>query len=432
MMTYKILFISILFFCNSLFAKRNGQMEDSLSTLEFSFVGDIMCHSTQFKYAKTGKDSFDFKPVFREIKPYFENSDVVVGNLETVVEVKGVQFSGYPVFNTPKEFLEGLRFADFDILSTANNHSYDRSERGVLSTLKHIKDYGFESVGSYSSKSSRDSVKVFEKNGIKFALLSYTYGVNLYHIPDEKSYLVNRINRRIIKSDISKHRSNGADVVILFFHFGLEYAKQPNSYQREVVEKSIQFGADVIIGSHSHSLQPIEYFKTKDGKLDSGFVAYSLGNFISNQRWRYSDGGAVLNFTITKNIFTGKISLGRVRFLPIWVYKGNTENGSEYIVLPCELAVAETTPSYLSSSDVSLMKECYDDTKRILTNYSTNVEIDSIEKSRMRRRKREYLANRILKDKIQIFQIEKKGINFYNNFLKYIKVDTTREPRIID
>ncbi len=431
-MTYKLLFLSILSFCNFLLATENGQIEDSLSTLEFSFVGDIMCHSTQFKYAKTGKDSFDFKPVFREIKPYFENSDIVVGNLETVIEVEGVRFAGYPVFNTPKELLGGLKFAGFDILSTANNHSYDRNERGVLSTLKHIKDYGFESVGSYSSKSSRDSVKIFEKNGIKFAILSYTYGVNLYHIPNEKSYLVNRINEQIIEADISKHRSNGADVVILFFHFGLEYTKQPNSYQREVVKEAIKFGADVIIGSHPHSLQPIEYFKTENGKLDSGFVAYSLGNFISNQRWRYSDGSAVLNFSITKNNYTGKVSLLKVRFLPIWVYKGNTEKGSEYIVLPSAIASSGITPEYLSNADIDLMKECYNDTKRILTNYSTNLELDSIERSNIRRRKREYLANRILRNKIPVLQIEKEDINFYNNLLNYTKVDSILQPKIID
>ncbi|MDA3859602.1 MAG: CapA family protein, partial [Melioribacteraceae bacterium] len=400
-MIYKLFFASIfLISSNIVIAEGNEQKGDSLSTLEFSFVGDIMCHSTQFKFAQVDDDSFDFKPVYREIKPYFDNSDVVVANLETVIEVEEVKFSGYPVFNTPKHFLGGLKFAGFNFLSTANNHSFDIRERGVYSTLKHIENYGMHSVGSYKSQSSRDSVKIHEQNGIKFAILSYTFGVNLYKIPDEKSYLVNRINEDLIENDIQNHRKDGADLIILFFHFGTEYATEPSNYQNNIVQKSIEFGADLIIGAHPHSLQPIKYFKSVNGNIDSGFVAYSLGNFVSNQRWRYSDGGAVLNFTVTKNNLNGNISLAEVRYLPIWVYKGYTENGLEYVVLPSATEFDETTPSFLASEDLDLMEECYYDTKAILTSSTKNIKIDSIEKSNLRRKNRNYLANRLFIDRI--------------------------------
>ena len=432
-MIHKLFLTSIfLIFSTNLFAEGNEQATDSLSTLEFSFVGDIMCHSTQFKFAKVNDSLFDFKPVYREIKPYFDNSDVVVGNLETVIEVEGVKFSGYPVFNTPKDFLAGLKFAGFNILSTANNHAYDINQRGVLSTLKYIKENGIKSVGTYKSQSNRDSVIIFKKNGIKYSILSYTYGVNLYKIPDEKSYLVNRINEKLIEADIKNYREKGSDLIIIVFHFGTEYATKPNNYQKKIVSKTIEFGADIIIGSHPHTLQPIEYYKSVNGNIDSGFVSYSLGNFYSNQRWRYSDGGAVLNFTVQKNIFNGSISLSGVRYLPIWVYKGYTENGSEYIILPSDIVFDETTPNYLSGKDLDLMEECYYDTKRILTSITNNIEVDSIDKSKLRRKNREYIANKNFISKIPILKFEKNRIVIFSDTLKFVEPDSTLQFGIID
>ena len=179
-------------------------------------------------------------------------------------------------------------------------------------------------------------------------------------------------------------------------------------------------------------MQPIEYFKSENGNIDSGFVAYSLGNFYSNQRWRYSDGGAVLNFTVQKNIFNGNISLSGVRYLPIWVYKGYTENGSEYIILPSDTVFDETTPNYLSGKDLDLMEECYNDTKRILTSITKNIEIDSIEKSKLRRKKREYLANKIFINRIPILQFENNWINTFSDTLRFVKSDSTLQFGIID
>lgn len=198
------------------------------------------------------------------------------------------------------------------------------------------------------------------------------------------------------------------------------------------MSKTIEFGADIIIGSHPHTLQPIEYFKLESGNIDSGFVAYSLGNFYSNQRWRYSDGGAILNFTIQKNKNNGNIKLAGVRYLPIWVYKGYTENGSEYIILPTETAFAEKYPAYLSSKDLYLMKESYNDTKAILTNITENIEIDSIEKSKYRKKMREYLANKFFISKIPILQFENNWINTFGDTLEFVKIDSTLQFGIID
>ena len=401
-------------------ADNNFSLEDSLTTLEFSVVGDIMCHSTQFRFAEVTKDSFDFKPVYREIKKYLDNSDVVIGNLETVIEVDTLKYSGYPVFNTPKDFLEGLKYAGFDFLSTANNHAFDIRERGVKSTINHINNFNLKSVGTYLSNSERDSARIHEQNGIKFALLSYTYGVNLYKIPEEKEYLVNLINEELIKSDIKNHRNAGAELVLLFFHFGTEYATDADRYQMDIVEKSISYGADIILGAHPHTLQPIEYFKTENGKIDSGFVAYSMGNFISNQRWRYSDGGAILNFSIQKNYSENSVKLIGVRYLPIWVYKGYTQLGSEYVILPSEIALQDSNKNYLTNEDLDLMRECYFDTQALLESKSENVKMDSFAKSSHRKLKREYFANKYFSDRIPILKYDFQLQNVCEDTLEFI------------
>ncbi|MBK9099969.1 MAG: CapA family protein [bacterium] len=111
--------------------------------------------------------------------------------------------------------------------------------------------------------------------------------------------------------------------------------REPSDYQKDIVKKIISFGADIIIGGHPHVIQPVDIFKT-ESKIDSGFAAYSMGNFISNQRWRYSDAGVIIKLEISKNIFTDSIYISEVNYLPTWVFRGQTEKGREYIILPSQ------------------------------------------------------------------------------------------------
>jgi len=353
------------------YVNSNTTQSDSIVTVKFSAVGDIMCHSTQFNYSRLTDSTFDFKPVYREIKMFLDSSDVVIGNLETIVAGKDIEYSGYPVFNTPEEFLEGLKYAGFDILVTANNHAFDQKEIGVLNTLGNINKNGMMSSGTYYSQEDRESISIYNYGNFNFALLSYSYGVNKYKIPDDKKYLVNIIDTALIREDINLVKERGIDLVIVYFQFGGEYEREPNEFQKEIVNNTISSGADIILGAHTHVIQPIEQFKTANGNIDSGFVAYSLGNFISNQRWRYSDGGTILNFTLAKNLNSGKVELTSVEYLPIWVFKGITEYGYEYIVLPSEISRKDSLPNYLTEKDIELMNQCFEDTRAILEkNYS--------------------------------------------------------------
>ncbi len=353
---------------------------DSLITISVSVVGDIMCHSVQYNYARVKADSFNFNPVFSEIKKYLDQSDFLFGNLETVTAGERKGYSGYPLFNTPDAFIAALKNAGFNLLTTANNHALDRGETGIRRTIEQLKLNHLNYNGTFLSERDRDSIRIFDTKGIKIAYLAYTYGTNGNPIPKGKEYLINVIDTLRIKDDIKLAREKGVDVVLVHFHFGEEYQHEPNNYQKDIVNKTIEAGADIIIGGHTHVLQPISFFKTNHTNLDSGFVIYSMGNFISNQRWRYSDGGAILTFSLTKNIYTDSVDLKDVEYLPIWVFKGETDSGREYIILPSETAFDDSVYSFLTPADRKLEAQSFNDTKEILSKYSLRPHLKEIPK----------------------------------------------------
>lgn len=370
-------FIPSYFYFNSIEElNKKPVASDSTSSVTISFVGDLMCHSPQFKFAQVSNDSFDFKPVFREIKKYLTEADLTIGNLETTISGKERRYSGYPLFNSPGEYLEALKDAGFDILLTANNHSLDRGKKGVLKTIDMIKNNGMESIGSYHSQHDRDSIRGFDINGIKIAILSYTYGLNGNYMAKNEKFLVNVIDTTLMKQDILNARNKNADVILVYFHFGDEYQRKPNSFQKEIVKRAVDYGADLIIGSHPHVIQPFEYFSSNKNKIGNGLIAYSLGNFISNQRWRYSDAGVILNLTITKNISTQDIKLTNETIIPTWVFKGKVENKDQFVILPVDSTTINSLPNYLTERDKVKLLQSEKDTRKILEaiqNHSKNL-----------------------------------------------------------
>ena len=354
------------------------ELEDSLLTAKLCFVGDLMCHSTQFNYAKVDADSFDFTGVFREVKSYLSEADLTIGNLETVIAGKENGYSGYPYFNAPDDFVYALKDAGLDLLITANNHALDQGWDGVKRTIDVINENKIHRTGTFTSQEDQDSIRIFQINSIKIAILAYSENTNGVSIPKGKNFIINLIDEERIKRDILLARNRNVDLVLVHLHYGPEYNREPSDYQKEIVRKIIEAGADIIIGGHPHVIQPFEYFQTNNTKLDSGFVAYSLGNFISNQRWRYSDAGVILNIQISKNLFTDSVNINDVDYIPTWVFKGNTENGKEYIILPAQFS-NDTTYSFLSISDRKLMLQAFNDTKEIVTKYNNNFKLVSPE-----------------------------------------------------
>jgi poly-gamma-glutamate capsule biosynthesis protein CapA/YwtB (metallophosphatase superfamily) len=362
------------FFFNPAGLERNKINQDSVLTATLCFTGDLMCHSTQFNYAKVNPDSFDFTGIYKEVKQYLSEPDLTIGNLETVVAGKNNGYSGYPYFNAPDDYIYALKDAGFDLLITANNHALDQGWEGVKRTIEVINENRLYQIGTFISQEDRDSVRIFEINSIRIAILAYSENTNGLPIPKGKDFIINLIDEEVIRKDIVKAREKDVDIVLVHLHYGIEYLREPNDYQTEVVQKIIELGADIIVGGHPHVIQPVDFFKTNDTKLDSGFVAYSMGNFVSNQRWRYSDAGVILNIEISNNILSDSIYISEVSYLPTWVFRGQTERGREYIILPSHNS-DDSTYYYLTAQDKILMKEAFRDTKEIINKYSTNNKI---------------------------------------------------------
>jgi poly-gamma-glutamate synthesis protein (capsule biosynthesis protein) len=350
--------------------------EDTLRIAKINIVGDLMCHSVQFNYAHVENDSFDFNGVFDQVKEYLSSADFTIGNLETVLAGKENKYSGYPYFNAPDDFLFAIKDAGFDLLITANNHAIDQGAEGVERTINKMNELEINHTGTFSSQVDRDSIRIYNINGIHLAVIAYSYSTNGIPIPEGKDYIINLIKYDLIKSDIIKAKEN-AEIVLVFYHFGAEYIREPNIYQKDIVNKTIEAGADIIIGSHPHVVQPVEYYKTNNGNLDTGFVAYSLGNFLSNQRWRYSDAGVVLSIEFSKIVESDSVYLSNVTYLPSWVYKGRIRNGREYIILPATIPVNDSAYSYLSKTDKKKMQQAFEDTKEIINRYNSSINLIS-------------------------------------------------------
>lgn len=348
---------------------------DSVATLRIAVVGDLMCHSPQFNYVKVSKDSFDFNPVYRYIKESLENADFSFGNLETVIGEKGSVYLGYPRFKSPKDYITALANNGFDFLCFANNHTLDQSERGVLNTIQTLNENNIGYTGAFTSQSDRDSIRILNLKGINIALLAYSYGTNGSVIPKGKDYLINLIDYNLIEKDIRSAKQSGAEIILVNYHFGNEYQRFPSDYQKEVVKKTIEFGADLITASHPHVIQPLEFYKTNSATLDSGMVAYSLGNFISNQRKRYTDAGVIIYLNLEKNLNTKRIVLKSVEYLPTWVFKGKTDFGNEFIILPLSKDSDSLNFNFLSDTDKAKMKQALTDTEQIITAYTKGVKL---------------------------------------------------------
>jgi len=340
------------------------------TTMTISVVGDIMAHMPQINAARRDDGTYDFRDVFQDVKPYLEKADITMGNLETTISNDEIGYTGYPRFRTPEAILDALKYAGFDVITTANNHSLDGVEFGVENTLNKLDEYGFLYTGTARSPEERDKILIIEKNDIRVAILAYTYGTNGMEaaVDEEKlTYMVNYLNdEERIKQDIRKAREQGAEIVIGCIHWGDEYVRQPNDVQKQIADRLFSYGMDVIFGSHPHVLQPMDR-KTvtdPDGNERDVFVIYSLGNFISNQRDRYRDSGVILNLEIVKDYDAQTVKLGNIDYIPTWVYK-YTENGKvHYRILP----VADYLDQDLLGNGEQRVKEVWQETTQHLNN----------------------------------------------------------------
>lgn len=271
-------------------------------------AGDVMFHMPQVKSAYTGS-GYNFDAPFLDIKKVISSSDIAAANLETTINPLK-KLSGYPHFNSPPEVLDGLKYAGFDVLTTANNHCMDTGAAGILNTVKEIKKRGMIPVGTGTADT--DKFVIIEKNGIKVGMLSYTYGTNYTLAPVG---MVNYVNINKIKNDINTVKKK-SDFIIVFIHYGNEYVRKPEEAEISLFRKIADSGADCVIGGHPHVARSYELYDTNGKKV---LIAYSLGNLLSSQKDKYTDIGLIVKLNITKE--NDKIKLENYEMLPVYNYK---------------------------------------------------------------------------------------------------------------
>jgi poly-gamma-glutamate capsule biosynthesis protein CapA/YwtB (metallophosphatase superfamily) len=302
-------------------------------------VGDILIHNPVYQDAFNGAD-YNFDPMFEPVKPILEKPDILTANQESVLGGLALGLSGYPRFNSPNQVADALVHSGVDILSTANNHALDKGEKGILSESAYLDQIGLPHVGSFINASDRQKLRIIDKNGIKIAFLAYTYGTNGIPLPKGKDYLVNITNKNVMKAEIARAKMD-ADVIVMSIHWGNEYQRIPTNDQRELAQFLANEGVDIIFGSHSHVLQPMEWIKTKNGR--KSFVIYSLGNFISAQRGNYRDVGGLATIDIIKQITEKgtKIDLANPAFTPTYV----TSKNKSFRIVPLDKAGSYGLPN---------------------------------------------------------------------------------------
>lgn len=267
-------------------------------------VGDILLHGNVIRSCQKG-DGYNFSEKMELAEDLFKLFDISIVNQESIAAGPDYPISSYPKFNSPTQILDYLVHIGVDLVNVANNHMLDFGQNALSNYISNLKERKLEHVGCEVDDSP--TYKVIDRNGIKVAFVSYTDGsklpiktisdLNINYFKGE-SYAM-RMNYRLtkIKRDIKEAKKN-ADAVVLSLHFGEEYHRLPNSFQREMIIALAETSVDAIIGHHPHVLQPTEWIENSLGK--QVLVAYSLGNFFSGQGGLYRQIGGCFSFDFKK------------------------------------------------------------------------------------------------------------------------------------
>lgn len=343
--------------------------EKTDTTFTLAAIGDIMCHNSQFKDAYNSETStYDFSYVFDNISTYTKTADLCVGNLETTFAGEEKGYSGYPQFNTPDNLAYELKGIGLDVLTTAGNHALDTGYTGLSRTIDVLNDADISHLGTYQSQEEQDKVLIKFVKGLKIAFVNYTYGTNGIPVPKDKTYCVNLINKELISKQLDVAKSQDPDIIIACMHWGNEYQTKQNSTQMELADFLIQNGADIILGTHPHVLQPYEKrtVTLEDGSTRNGFVAYSLGNFISDQNAKYTRSSIILDLTITKHV-DGTVSVDNINPIPIYMYKDNSVKSQKMKLID----VNKIIYNYENYLDNTITEKLYNSMKTELYNINS-------------------------------------------------------------
>jgi poly-gamma-glutamate synthesis protein (capsule biosynthesis protein) len=336
-----------------------SQIDTVPKKLSLFFVGDMMGHKPMIDAAFVG-DKYIYDPWFQYIKSHVEKYDLAIANLE--VTLAGSPYSGYPLFCSPDSYAKSIQDTGFDFLITANNHSQDKGRKGLERTIDMLDSLKFKHTGTFKNKSERDKIYPYywETKGVKIAFLNYSYGTN--GIPVTPPNIVNLIDTNQIKIDIKKAQNDGSQFIITTLHWGDEYQRKQNQWQDKLAQWLADKGVDAIIGMHPHVVQPMKIIHPKNNLKKSVPVAFSLGNFISNQRDRYKNGG--IGVELNLQVLNGKVTWETWGYYPFWVQLGGKPRG--YYIIPVSDWEKNTNKYNLTAEESTLIKQFAVDTRDLL------------------------------------------------------------------
>ncbi len=342
--------------------------QEDTSRLKLVFAGDLMGHDEQITGAWNATlNNYDYEPTFRYVKPYVEKADIALINLE--VTLAGSPYKGYPQFSSPDALALAAKNAGFDVFIQANNHALDRGRKGFERTLTMLDSFRIIRTGAF-----RDSVEratyyplIMEKNGIRIALLNYTYGTNGLTIT--KPFIINRIDTAVIRRDLIKAKTAEPDFIIVTIHWGEEYQRFENRSQQNLARFMLKHGADAIIGSHPHVVQPVKVYSNSDSTKNN-IVVFSQGNFVSNQRAQYKDGGIMVELTLRKSADTTVVE--EFNYMPAWVFRDDLPGKSTFYVLPVMFYENNMSFFNFSEHNKTKIRQFASDTRNHLKNINEN------------------------------------------------------------
>ena len=350
--------------------------EHVVSTATIVSTGDLLMHKPVIDTGLVG-GSYNFDSIFKYIKDDVTAADYAVANLEVTLAgtETGIPYQGYPRFNCPDAIVTSAKDAGFDMLLTANNHSYDTGLAGFKRTLEVTRDTGLETLGTYTS-ADETHWAVEEINGIQVGMICYTYATGVTdgrpmlngNAAISEAGLCNYFtytNLDAFYSELDGYlkemKQAGAEATVIYLHWGDENQLQANANQKQMAQKICDLGVDVIIGGHPHVVQPMELLTSTADPDRKTVCLYSMGNAVSNQRQgnlsaistAHTEDGVLFSITFSK-YSDGTVYLESTDLLPVWVHRRNDGTGNEYNMLPLHLDQADTWAETFNIKDATV------------------------------------------------------------------------------
>lgn len=340
-------------------------------------VGNLIVHDAQISGAKQHSGTYNFDKSFEYVKDSIYNSDLSIGVFEGTFN--GGKPQGYPTFNSPDEFLDTLKSTGFNIINYASNHIIDKGSSGVKNTITKSINKNLINIGVKRDKQDKNYI-IYEIDGHKIGMFAYTYKtapntINGIQIPKDVYSLINTFDYNNlsalyedVENSIKEMRKQGVEFLIGSFHWGEEYVTKENKAQRNIAKKMNELGVDIVLGSHPHVIQPYEILTNDSGH--STFVAYSQGNFLSNQCYEeiqknLTEDGLLIKFTL--GLRNNKLYLKNYDIIPTWVYREPKDNGLFiHRVIPVVDALNNSSKYKLSGNSINKLNRSLNDTKRII------------------------------------------------------------------